>query len=912
MKQLNFNKDWEFTLDHDLDAFSLYGFRKYSDAMGAPARFYEHNNWQKIDLPHDWAVALPKDLALDMTYSARNKSRYHAEMSELHSEKEEVFNIGWYRKSFTLPEAYADKRLFLEFEGVFRNADFFVNGVYMDHHNSGYTGFLFEITDHVHAGETNSVAVRVDAEQPEGWWYEGAGIYRNVNLLVGEPIYFKPYETVIRATTEGDVSASAILVNDTEKEISTEVLWQIRDPSGAVVAEKATTATLAPFHEAGITAALKIASPLLWDVDSPNLYTLTVSAIDEVSETFGLRSIYFDPDKGFFLNGRPLKINGACVHQDFGGVGVALSDNLNYYKIRKLKEMGANAYRASHNAPTPALLRACDELGMLVMDETRCFGTSPEALRQLTHLVKRDRNHPSVFLWSIGNEEFTVQSQVWSKKLAEKVCRIIKELDPTRPTTYGGSNGVDFTGANSAVDVRGVNYIRNAKMIDQYHKDHPTQPVVGSEETSFLNMRGGKRTDFARGELSCNGDTTTPWGATPKGWLKFYDKRPWFSGGFMWTGFDYRGEPNPFAFTNPSSVWGPIDLCGMEKPTFYYHKAWWLDEPVLKIAPHWNFRKGEKVEITTFTNCEEVTLYINGKSCGTKKVERFDTPIFEVIFEPGVIVAEGMRNGKLYRDEIRTAGKPAAIRTVPVLPCLKEGDIGIVELQAIDKDGVLCPTASNAVELSLKNGRIVGVGNGDPADLYPEQFADGEEARYIRTFVTEDDIYYVPPKQPNTHTIWKGERHWVVEREEIAAPFEDDYRFVPKHVDLEANKKQRTFVARFDDAAEFEYIEFERLHGAATVYLNGVEIGNNRQGLPRQTFNKNNRPYRFCCKFKKGENELKIVTTLTESTRNGMSGYVKLGKRVPAGWSVHLYYGRARVFLKADDLTALSARLIKK
>ncbi|MBQ8357309.1 MAG: hypothetical protein IJX39_05810, partial [Clostridia bacterium] len=248
----------------------------------------------------------------------------------------------------------------------------------------------------------------------------------------------------------------------------------------------------------------------------------------------------------------------------------------------------------------------------------------------------------------------------------------------------------------------------------------------------------------------------------------------------------------------------------------------------------------------------------------------------------------------------------------PVLPCEKEGDIGILELLAIDKNGLPCHTARDLVELSLPRGKIVGVGNGDPADLEPEQFADGEKAVYLRSFMTDDGIFYVPPKKPNTHVSWDSDKHWMVEREATPAPFEDDYRIVTKNVTNEVCKKTRTFVAHFDDITDFEYIEFERLHGDATVYLNGVEIGNNRQGLPRQTFNKNNRPFRFACKCKKGENELKIVTTISDCTFNGMSGYVKLGKRVPAKWSVRLYYGRARVFVKTDDLTALSAKLVKE
>ena len=474
MEKINFDRNWEFTFDNALDAYNIYGFDKYAEASGAASRFYDYSNWEKIDLPHDWAVVLPKNLAANTFAGARANSHFHRYMTERQSPVETIYNVGWYRKQFPFDPAWAGKRVFLEFEGVFRDAIVWVNGAYMDRHCSGYTGFILDITDHILPDEDNSIAVRVDSDQPEGWWYEGAGIYRHVNLWVAEPVYFQHNKTVIKTALDGKVYATAVLVNDTAAPAALPVQWEIRDGNGIVAAAK-DTVTIPAHDRHEIWAEMQVENPHLWTVETPNLYTLHIRAGDEeTSQRFGIRTVAFDADRGFLLNGREYKIRGACVHQDFGGVGIALSDNLNYYKIKKLKEMGVNAYRCSHHAPTPALLDACDELGMLVMDETRLFGTSPEAVRQLTDVMERDRNRPSVFIWSLGNEEFKVQHLPLSGRLMEKMTRLAKALDDTRPVTYASNIGEWFEGAGGASEVRGVNYIRNGTgdgtWLDTYHR----------------------------------------------------------------------------------------------------------------------------------------------------------------------------------------------------------------------------------------------------------------------------------------------------------------------------------------------------------------------------------------------------------------------------------------------------------
>ncbi len=908
MQKFNFDKCWEFTLEANLDAYNNYGISKYSAATGAAARYYQNNNWEKIDLPHDWALTLQKDPRANTNTGAYPVSSFHRYALEAHSDIEKIYNIGWYRKQFEFDKAWEGKRVFLEFEGVFRNSSFWVNGVYIDTHFSGYTSFAFEITDHILPDCINSVAVRVDAELPEGWFYEGAGIYRHVNLIVGEPVYFKHNKTFVKADVDGTVNVNAVLVNDTHDAVSQSITFEVYDASGKCVAASDESFSAEAYREKEVSCVLNVQNPSLWHVDTPTLYTLRIkSGNEETSEVFGFRSIKIDPDKGFFLNGKPLKIRGACVHQDFGGVGSALSDNLNRYKIQKLKEMGVNAYRCSHNPPSPSLLRACDELGMLVMDETRMFGTSPEAVRQLTSLIERDRNHPSVFMWCIGNEEFSVENSEWSYKLAEKASRIVKTLDDTRPITYAGDNGPNFVGANGAVEVRGINYIRNGKpgWVDEYHKEHPNQSIIGTEESSYVLSRAGAKCDLGNGILDCTGDVTMMWGSTPKGWVKFVEERDWFSGGFMWTGFDYRGEPNPYFHANNSSSFGTLDLCGMEKPPFYYYKSWWTNEPVIKIAPHWDYKDGETAFITVFTNCEKVTLYVNGKSAGTKATKKYDVLRWELPFEKGVLTAEGEKDGKVYKEELVTPEHISKVRITEVLKSENDGDIGILQLEGVDKDGNLCINAMNEVEINISGGKIVGVGNGDPASFDYEQKPCKEDARYIRVFDTEKGLYTVPDKVKNRVI----HRYGWLQREEPIDSYVDDYRIVSKFTDRLDKPNTYTYTAKFDNAEKFEYVEFERISGDARIYLNGVEIGKN-QWMQRDDYNQV-RPYRFNCNFAKGENELKVVVCTNEDFLYAISGYVKLGRMLTdEPWRVKLHYGLARVFIKSDEKTVLSAELV--
>ena len=896
MKKINFNKGWEFAFENDLDHYSDFGFSKYSDASGGASFVLDYNNWERIDLPHDYAVGLAKDPRANAFAGGRANTPFNRSNTEQKSNIDGIYNIAWYRKQFDLTPEFEGKRIFIEFEGVFRDAVVWVNGIYMTRHTSGYTSFIIEITDHLRGDGVNSVAVRVDSSNPEGWWYEGAGIYRNVNLYVAEPVYFKHNKTVIKSHTDGRVYAEAVLVNDTDKPYSDTVTWQISDGDGTV-AEARTAASIPPYSESAVWAEFKLDSPKLWDIDAPNLYTLKISALDETSEVFGIRSAVFDAERGFLLNGKPLRIRGACVHQDFGGVGIALPDNLQYYKIKKLKEMGVNAYRSAHHAPSPVILKACDELGMMVMDETRTFGTSPEATEQLTALVERDRNHPSIIIWTIGNEEFSVQNIEWGKRLAEKMCRILKTLDDTRAITYGGNNGENDIGANVGVEVRGVNYIRNGKGDDwlaAYHKKHPNQPMIGTEESSYVLSRGGHINDLSRGLLDCTGNVCMNWGTTPRGWVQLVEERPYFSGSFMWTGFDYRGEGNPFVYTNVASSFGTIDLCGMEKPPFHYYKSWWTEEPTLYLAPHWSYSEGELAKITVFTNCETVTLYVNGKLVGSKAVEKFEAPTFELPFEAGVLSAVGMRDGKEYTYEVRTPGAVAEIRVTDVLDGGDEG-IGIIELAAFDGEGVFCPLDSTDVTFMLTSGEAVGVGNGDPASLDYEQKPKREDIMLIRHFEDENGMFAVPDKVEN-----HGIRRYDELTKNTPLPWlNEGERIIAKYKLTVGEPEIRELTTVVSGAEGFEYIEFERFGGDTEVFINGEKVGDNHPKWRADWTN--TRPYRYYYSFGEGDYEIKVVSKLTKSALGyplPISGTVKLGRKVDEPWHIRLHYGKARIFVK--------------
>ena len=420
--------------------------------------------------------------------------------------------------------------------------------------------------------------------------------------------------------------------------------------------------SLAKFHKSEMVKSLvqktvrldgKDSTPVLWSPESPKLYQLITTVesggqtIDRKQTEFGIRTVAFDPNEGFLLNGQHYEIKGTCNHQDAAGVGVALPDALQYFRVVKLKEMGCNAYRTSHNAPTPELLEACDRLGMLVLDENRLFGSDAENLARLKEQILRDRNHPSVFTWSLGNEEWNAQDTVTGAAVVQAMQNVAHLLDPTRPCTTAVNGSYGEVGIFAASEVRGLNY--NYHGMDAYHAAHPSALILGTEQASTIGTRGIYTNDASRGYISAYDDHNPRWGETAEKWWSFFDPRPWLSGGFVWTGFDYRGEPTPYQWPCISSHFGILDTCGFPKDNFWYYQSWWTTNVVLHLLPHWYWpgREGQEISVRALSNCQEVELFLNGQSLGRQTMKKDSELKWNVKYAPGVLSAKGYNAGNL-------------------------------------------------------------------------------------------------------------------------------------------------------------------------------------------------------------------------------------------------------------------------
>ncbi len=443
------------------------------------------------------------------------------------------------------------------------------------------------------------------------------------------------------------------------------------------------------------------------------------TVVDRSETRFGIRSLKFDPDRGFLLNGTQVKVKGTCNHQDHAGLGVALPDAMQSYRISKLQEMGCNAIRTSHNPPTPELLDACDELGMLVLDETRMLSSSPDGLAQFSNLIRRDRNHPSVFIWSMGNEESIAITDV-GLKLLTAMKRTGKQLDDSRPISIAPPPAGPYMGKGGLVvcDVMGYNYAD--PQAEQYHKANPTMPVIGTENVSAVGTRGVYVTDPAKGYVGSYDADTTTGRASAQGWWRFVSDRPWVAGGFVWTGFDYRGEPSPYQWPNISSQYGVIDLCGFPKDTFYYYQSWWTNKPVLHVFPHWNWPglEGKEIAVWVYSNLERVELFHNGESLGAKDMPRNQHLAWNVKYAPGTLEARGYKDGQIVmRAKRETAGAPAKLVLKANRPEIDADgeDVAVFSVEVVDAKGVVVPITDNRVTFLVTGpADLAGVGNGDP------------------------------------------------------------------------------------------------------------------------------------------------------------------------------------------------------
>lgn len=689
---------------------------------------HDDRAWRTVHVPHDYVVEGTFDKSSDTSHGSLPTP------------------TAWYRKTFELPANWRDKDVWIEFDGVYRNAVVYFNGHRLGAHPSGYIGFREALNAYGNFGGKNVIAVHVDPRRGEGWWYEGAGIYRHVWLNAAAKSHIDADSLFVRAElpepVNGDAPTATVLTDfsvSVAKTIRAKTTLRLIDPSGRTVAESTIDGTMKPgMHP--FAPHIAIAQPKLWSLESPNLYTAEVSIsvdgveIDRVSKRFGIRTIRFDPDRGFFLNGKAVKMKGTCNHQDHAGVGIALPDGLIEWRIRKLMEMGSNAYRCSHNPPASELLDACDRLGMLVMDETRHLGdttlaksprgTKADDLSELRAMLLRDRNHPSIVMWSLFNEE-PLQGSKEGLEIFNAMKALTHKLDGTRPTTGAMNWGWAGEGITNGTELQGVNY-----SIDQYaklHREYPKLPIFGSETASTVGTRGEYRNDAAKGYVSAYDKNKPDWGATAEAGWKPIGENEWNFGGFVWTGFDYKGEPTPYGWPCINSHFGIMDICGFPKDNFFYYQAWWGSKPVVHILPHWNWagREGEPIEVWVQSNADEVDLLLNGNSLGRQRMPRFGHLEWSVQFAPGSLVAAGYRDGKeIARDEVVTTGPATQIRLKPEgRAILADGeDIVVIQVEILDAKGHVVPDAANRLEFSAMGPAVIaGVGNGDPSSHEPDK-----------------------------------------------------------------------------------------------------------------------------------------------------------------------------------------------
>ena len=723
-ERLSMDQGWRFYLG-DIPFPEVKGHdpsylnAKAGRANGAAAPDFDDTDWQVLDLPHDWAVEGNFDENANLSQGYRRRG------------------VGWYRRQFKLDPSDRGRHLELQFDGVATHATVWVNGTVLHRNWCGYTSFYLDITPLAQFGDNlNTVAVRVDADAMEGWWYEGAGIYRHTWMVKRDRVHLITDGVFANPVREADgqwrLPVEATLENTGRDEETVEVEAILIDPDGKVIGRAHSAEKLTALEQTTAKLSLPVVEPRLWSVDRPVLYRLRTIVqraglvVDEVTTPCGFRTIRFDPDQGIFLNDQPLKLQGVCNHQDHAGVGVAVPDSLWEFRLRKLKEMGVNAYRCAHNPPSAEFLDACDRQGILVMDENRNFNTGDEYQRQLAWLVRRDRNHPSVILWSVFNEE-PMQGTDSGYEMVRRMVAVVKRLDSTRPVTAAMNGGLfNPVNVSQAVDVVGFNYQIDA--YDRFHAANPKLPLTSSEDTSALMTRGEYITDENRHVKDSYDTQRAKWGATHRDAWKAIATRPYLAGGFVWTGFDYRGEPTPYQWPSAGSLFGTMDLCGFPKTAYFLHQAQWIkDRPVLQLVPHWNWagREGNPIKVMALSNADTVALSLNGVSLGEKPVDPYEMVSWSVPYEPGKLEAIAKKAGQeVMRQVIETTGVPAALHLTPDRSEIAgDGwDALPVTVEALDAQGRPVPTANLPVEFDLSGpGAIIGVGNGDPNCHEPEK-----------------------------------------------------------------------------------------------------------------------------------------------------------------------------------------------
>ena len=701
----------------------------------------DDSGWRTLNLPHDWSIE--GKFSEDNPAGARGGAL--------------PGGIGWYRKTFKIPASDKDKMVFIDFDGVYRNSEVWINGHYLGKRPYGFSSFRYDLTPYLKYGnEKNSIAVKVDnSEQPNSRWYSGSGIYRNVWLVKTGKLHIDHWGTFVSTPEVSEESAKVSLQikvrNHYPEDKNIQIKTQIVDSQNKQVASIESKTLVLKDSTTEIIQGMDVSRPAVCRIGNPNLYK-AVSQVevdgkveDEYETQFGIRLIKFDREKGFLLNGKQVKILGVCNHHDLGCLGAAINTRALQRQLEILKAMGCNAIRTSHNPPAPELLDLCDKMGFLVMDEAFDMWKMQKTKfdyhldwdqwhkRDLQDLIVRDRNHPSVVIWSIGNE-IREQGDSTGIPIARELAGIVKDLDTTRPVT-SACNHVspnNFIIRSGALDVIGTNY--HQQLYDSLPEMFPGGTFTATETTSALATRGEydmpsdsirrwpKRWDkpfTGNPDLTCSSydNCSVPWGSTHEETWKVIKKYDFLSGMFIWTGFDYLGEPTPYTWPARSSYFGIIDLAGFPKDAYYMYQSEWTDKPVLHLFPHWNWNKGDTVDVWAYTNANEVELFLNGQSLGVqKKTGDALHLMWRIPFSPGTLKAVGRKDGKeIATDEVKTAGKPAKIELSADRANIKADgkDLSFVTVKITDKDGTVVPHADNLVNFELSgNGSIVGVDNG--------------------------------------------------------------------------------------------------------------------------------------------------------------------------------------------------------
>jgi len=727
----NFDQGWRFHL---------------GDVPGAQDPAFADSSWRTLDLPHDWSI--------EGEFSEQNPAGVGGGALP--------GGVGWYRKSFSVPAADSGKVRFIEFDGVYRNSEVWINGAYLGKRPYGYSSFRYELTPHMRYRARNVIAVRVDnSQQPNSRWYSGSGIYRHVRLVTSDPMHVDAWGTSITtpvvSADSSHVTIRTSLRNERHVEQPIVLSTVVYDSAGREVAAVSTMGRVPGDSAAELVQDLTISRPVLWSLERPYLYRAVsrVSCGNRLCDTyttpFGVRSFVFRADSGFFLNGRHVKIRGVCLHHDLGALGAAVNTRAIERQLHIMRAMGVNALRTSHNPPAPELLDLTDRMGFVVMDEAFDMWKKEKTpydyhldwdawhVRDLSDMVLRDRNHPSVFIWSIGNEvmEQWNNGDSTAAPIARELAGIVRALDPTRPITQAANNGSPQNPVfhAGALDLLGHNY--HHEVWADFPAQYPGAKFVITEAMSALNSRGvyeqpsdsvasyetpynknhgpQPNTDY---RLSSYDNRKAFWGSLHEESLRLFERYPFLSGIFVWQGIDYLGEPTPYEWPARSSYFGVVDLAGFPKDPFYLYQSVWTEQPMLHLLPHWNWTPGDSIDVWAYTNADEVELFLNGVTLGVKrKTERVGHLMWRVAYTPGTLRAVSRKEGRAWATaEVRTAGAPARVALAPDRARIRANgeDLSFVTVTVQDRAGIAVPTAEPLIRFRLSgDARIVGVDNGD-------------------------------------------------------------------------------------------------------------------------------------------------------------------------------------------------------